>query len=218
MKKLILTLVFLLVAVPAVAGVDTSSTVIKLYKAYASTSGLCTDPVVFLNAENDTTTYPHGYSEVDFDSANNTIGTGTIADGTYNCVIFKMSDFVTFVPVANEGTECVAGTSYTYDVCNRGETIVNPETGATTTCTADNEDTVWAYLSTYSTDTAGLSEAFMPPTAEGDATHGIQLEAAMVVSADLTGTFVFGTAGRVRTYSEGNVCELQQPSFGFSAQ
>lgn len=227
MKKLMLTLAFLLIAVPAAAGVNTASAILKLYKAYASTSGLCTSPVVFFNAESDTTTYPLGYSEVDFASATNTIGTGTIADGTYNCVIFKMSDQVTFVPAANEGTECVAGTSYTMDVCqdfgSGTPSIINPDTGATTTCSNDT-DTIWVYISTYSTNTGGdqNNQAFMPPTAENDSTHGINLTSAMTVSADLTGTFVFGTDGKVATVPHGNegtdICSMEQPTFGFSTQ
>lgn len=227
MKKLILTLAFLLIAAPAMAGVDTASALVKLYKAYASTSGLCTSPVTFFNAEGDAATYPLGYSEVDFASAVNTIGTGTIADGTYNCVIFKISDHVTFVPAANEGTECVAGTSYTIDVCQDwgigAPTITNPDTGATTTCTS-NEDIVWIYLSTYSTNSGGSpdNQSFTPPTANGDSTNGVNLTSAMTVSADLTGTFVFGTAGRVATLPHGpgqtDICNMDQPTFGFSTQ
>lgn len=227
MKKLIFTLAFLLIAAPVMAGVNATSTVVKLYKAYASTSGLCTNPVVFLNAEADTATYPNGYSETDFASANNTVGTGTIADGTYNCVIFKVSDNVTFVPETNEGASCVAGTSYTIDVCRDfgagAASIYNPETGATTTC-SDNEDTVWVYISTYATNTSGnqANNPFTPPTADGDASHGIQFGSAMVVSADLTGTFVFGTDGKIATLPYGpngsNTCDMDQPTFSFSTQ
>lgn len=229
MKKIIFcTLIGLLLAPNAFAGVNTAVATVKLYKAYMSTSGDCSSPVTFFNAETDMANFPNGYAEVDM-VAGPTIGSGTLADGTYQCVIFKMSDRVTFTPSANDGTACVAGTSYTIDVCWSYDgttpiTIQNAETGAQTSCTAASgtEDTVWVYVSTYAAATTGSqnNNAFMPPTSNGDATHGFVLASGQIVfSSNMIGTFVFGTDGIVASLPYGPsgaaVCNMDPPTFGF---
>lgn len=226
MKKFLIVLAILFMSASAMAApVGTSSAIVKVYKAYASTSGLCTNPVTFFDASTDTTTYPNGYSEVNFNDPNNSIGSGSLADGTYNCVIFKMSDSITFVPDADEGTQCVAGVSVTMDVCGvffEGDsmTITNPEDGSTTNCSND-EDILYVYISTYSTSTEGAQDqqAFAPPTSNGDATNGFNLSSPMIVSDNGTGTFTFGTSGKVQTQQMSEAiyrCGMEPPNFGFA--
>ena len=54
-------------------------------------------------------------TEVDF-LARPTLGSGNPPDGTYQCVIIKMSDLIKFTPSATAGL-CTAGTQYTADIC-----------------------------------------------------------------------------------------------------
>lgn len=232
MKKIIFcTLIGLFLTPNVFAGVNTATATVKIYKAYMSANGDCSSPVTFFNAETDTTNYPNGYAEVDM-VAGPTIGSGTLADGTYQCVIFKMSDQVTFTPSANDGTACVAGTPYTIDVCwsHDGTTAVpiqNAETGVQTLCTAASgtEDTVWIYISTYSTATTGsqTNNAFLPPTSNGDATKGFILATGQITfTSNMTGTFVFGTDGVIASLPYGpggtDICNMEPPSFGFRTQ
>jgi len=217
MKKLIIVLALLLIPSMAAAAVGTSSAIVKVYKGYASTSGLCTNPVEFFSVE--------GGVEVNFNDPDNSIGSGSLADGTYNCVIFKMSDSITFIPDADEGAECVAGTSYTLDVCGVFEssdpmTITNPEDGSTADCSSD-EDILYVYISTYSAATEGgqNQQAFTAPTSDGDTTNGFNLSGAMIVSGNGTGTFTFGTVGKVETQQATQTtyrCGMEPPDFGFA--
>ncbi|MBI1909669.1 MAG: hypothetical protein HYS22_05825 [Deltaproteobacteria bacterium] len=219
MKKLIILLSVLMISAPVWAATGTSSATVKMFKAWLSLNGDCSSPVAFINE-------PSGKS---FDFASNpTLGTGSIAAGTYKCFIIKISDNVSFTPSANEGTACVAGTSYTMDVCRdygNGQVpqVTNPDDGSKTTCTS-GEDTIYVYISRFSTAAAGSQDnnAFAPPTQDGDSTNGFKLANDIVVSADLTGTFTFGTDNKVgeqQTGSQGATqCGMEPPDFGFAAQ
>lgn len=238
MKKIILLVAVCLLMSPSVMAqtADTSSATVHLYKAYISANGNCASATAFYDAADDTTNRVadangNYYVNVDMNT-DPTIGSGTLADGTYNCVIFKMSDQNGFVPATDAGSACVAGTTYTIDVCydytggGSPPTTYDPETGATTSCTeaTGTEDVVWVYISTYSTATEGdqFHSAFMPPTASGDSDHGFALGTGTInFTSDMTGTFVFGTAGKVLTREErdGTLrCDMQPPNFGFTAE
>ncbi len=221
MKKQItfiyLFIVTLLMAPQAMAAVDTAEANIKLYQAYFSENEDCSDPILFLDGEEEAL----GYFEVDM-AASPTIGDGSIAEGTYQCVIFKMSDQVTFTPSATEG-DCIAGTEVEMDVCrDYGEestapTVTDAVTGEEATCAdADGtEDTIWVYVSTGSTTTGGDEDhnAFAPPT-DSEPTNGFLLSDEIVISGDITGTFIFGTDDKVSaSFGE---CDMQAPDFGFS--
>lgn len=223
MKRIIyLVPLFLLFSSSAFGGVDPSSLVGKIYKAYMSTNSDCSSPVVIFNAETDTTNYPDGYAEVDF-VANPTIGTGSMADGTYKCVIFKMSDLFTMVPATSDGDQCVAGTSYTYDTCCAGtpQTTQNAETGAQVTC-ADaylTEDTIWVYISTdsvYSTSSGcNTCNGQLPPT-EANPDYGYKLDGQVEVASDITGTLVFNLQGKVVSDTEPvERCASEPPEVSF---
>ena len=126
-----------------------------------------------------------------------------VAEGNYKCVIFKMSDTLTITPSADQGTMCSSGVSTPIGVCQSGLSTKNPETGAITACTS-GEDTVWFYVSTFSTrDTAactgGCTGGFIPPSAADDPNDGYKLDAEVKLVSDITGTFVFDIAGKVRT-------------------
>lgn len=209
--------ILLLVASQAMATVGTSEATIKLYRAYLSENADCSDPVLFLDGEAEEA----GFFEVDMADAP-TIGDGTIAEGTYQCVIFKMSDQVTFTPDATED-DCTAGTQVEMDVCrDYGDgstpTVTDATTGTGTSCNSEDgvEDTIWVYVSTGSTTSEGGDgdhNAFAPPS-DSEPTNGFLLNDEIVISGDITGTFLFGTDDKVS--SSFGECDMQPPDFGFS--
>ncbi|MGZ3687699.1 MAG: hypothetical protein ACXVBW_05335 [Bdellovibrionota bacterium] len=194
----------LLVAASSWAGVDTSSTKLKIYKFAVSASALCTNPVTVFSSTAGTST--------DILQAP-TIGTGTLAKGTYSCVIIEASKLISFVPAANTGTNCVSGTTYSINICSDGTTSKLVD-GTSVSCSggATNDQKVAFYLTTQSTDTIG-THAFSPPTLSTDTSSGIKLSSALTISADASGTFVVDGRGAVR--DTGSVCDFGPPLFSF---
>src|SRR5882672_8945007 len=101
-----LALIAALFAFNAMA-LDASSLKLQVYSVMLSTSPLCSNPVTVFSSPTAT--------EVDFLSTP-MLGSGNPADGTYQCVIIKMSDLIKFKPSSTSGT-CTAGTEYVADVC-----------------------------------------------------------------------------------------------------
>ncbi len=87
---------------------DPSELKIKVYQVSVSLSSDCTSPVTILTSATGV--------ETDF-MASPTLGSGTLADGTYNCVMITMEDVIKFKPLANDGAVCTAGTEYSIDLC-----------------------------------------------------------------------------------------------------
>lgn len=210
--------VFVLVAMVGAAQATTNATSanVTVYKVYFSTDPLCTAP----------------FQTADFGSAGVTVdmvaggafgSVTSVAAGTYKCVIMKMSDQVTFVPQATDGA-CTAGTATTIDVCkdygSGAPTTQDPETGTISTCTGtmstNSTDTIFTYLSTSATTTTGGSSnnPLLPPTSADPAATGFRMNGNVVFSATSTGTFVFGTDGKVDGVTTGS-CDMNPPDFGF---
>lgn len=193
-------------AAKLLAATDPSSLTLKVYKFAVSASADCSSPVTVY----ETTTPEY----VDFlDTI--TIGSGSVADGTYPCVMFEFSDRIKFTPSAT-GTHCVAGEEETLEVC-RSEGAVQFQLidGTIGTCD-DTEQRVAMYISTNSASTGGGdSNAFMPPTSAGDASHGIQLTGAFTVAGASVATFVVDGSEKVEDTSS---CDMQPPDFSFTAE
>ena len=193
---------------PALA-LDASSLKLQVYSVMLSTSPLCTNPyVVFSN------TTP---TEVDFLAAP-TLGTGNPPDGTYNCVVIKMSDIIKFTPSASAGL-CASGTQYAADVCrsdNGGMTQAPDAAGAPTVCNGTDaapvSDPVYLYLTTNSTAGAGGGNTFMQPTSTVSA-NGLNLTAPLVISGTVKSKFVVDATGKVGSDTFG--CGMNPPVFGF---
>jgi hypothetical protein len=97
-----LSILTVLVPCSAWAGVNPTSVLINLYSASVSVSADCSKPRVVFKSE----------VPIQVDFANNpTLGGGSLADGTYRCIILRISDVVSFVPETTSGA-CVAGTTY----------------------------------------------------------------------------------------------------------
>lgn len=208
-------------------GLSASSIKMKVYKMAVSTSYLCTNLITVLDNGNTPT-------EVDFLS-NPSLGSGTLADGTYACVVIEVSDNIKFMPSTDSTSmHCLAASEYTLDVCrgDNGGGSSKLISGATTNCTgttaANNTsygtpgaDRVALYISTGSTSVSG-TDAFNPPTSASDATHGLKLAAPLIISGTSSGKFVVNPAGQVCDSanacggSGGTTCEMGPPAFSFS--
>jgi hypothetical protein len=89
------------------ANTSASSLKINIYQVSVSTSVDCSNPITILSSVAGT--------ETDFMS-NPVIGTGTVPDGTYPCLMITMDDVIKYTPLANDGA-CTAGVEETADLC-----------------------------------------------------------------------------------------------------
>jgi hypothetical protein len=206
MKKLILSLC--LISSSAFAGGDPASLKLKVLAVYASLSAQCTNPIqVFLNNSGD---------YVDF-LRSPTLGGGDLPDGTYNCLIIKMSDLIKHTPLVTNST-CIAGTEYTAGVCHAGQFADDIAGGiGNITCHGDGtstgsvEDNVYMYLTTDAAASTG-NNAFNHPVTPGDG-KGIKLGAPLVISSTSRAKFVVNATGKVTP--GGGDCGMNPPTFTF---
>ena len=214
MKKLTLLCLSLgMVSVPALAGGDSgspggdpSSLRVNVYAVYASLSAQCTNPTQIF--QNDAGGF------VDF-LTNPTLGDGDLADGTYNCVIIKMSSIIKHTPLTT-ATSCVAGTEYTGGVCNASDSATDLD-NVPIACAGDGSNggsvdtTVYMYLTTDGAASQG-DRAFVHPVTPGDG-NGIHLGSPLVISSTSRAKFVVNANGKV--VAGGGECGINPPVFDF---
>ena len=70
-----------------------------------STSGDCSNPVIVYDSGNTLA----NISYVDLSSNPNLFSEASVANGTYNCVIWEVSDHVKFKPATSDGSSCGVG-------------------------------------------------------------------------------------------------------------
>lgn len=195
--------------------VNPSEVLITVYSIGISTNADCSDPKIVLG---------DGVTPVEYNFLNTpSLGSNSIAGGTYNCVVLKMSDVIKFKPATSTGS-CTAGTQYTIDVCRAGSGNYTPLTvsgstgsyGTNAACTGTStvpvDDKVTLFLSTHSTNNgAGAGNTFVQPLTAG--TDGYTLNGAFVVSSGQSGTFIVNFNNKI---AGGNpTCDLDAPVFGF---
>jgi hypothetical protein len=190
---------------------DPSKILVTIYGVAVSTSTDCSNPVVLFDS-------PNGI-DADFLS-NPVLGGGNIPDGTYPCVMINMSDVVRFVPKTSDGLNCVAGQTYSIDICRsdngcsfdvrQGTTFSTNNTGHGTNTSASS-DIVTMFLTT--TAAANGSDNFRKPASTSDTTRGIPLGSPFVVSGSSAGKFVVNATNQVS--SNGGLCGLDAPAFSF---
>jgi hypothetical protein len=209
MKSLKLFLLGAALASSSAFALDASSLKLQVYSVMLSTSPLCTSPVSVFSSATPT--------EVDF-LASPPLGSGNPPDGTYNCVIIKMSDLIKFTPSASAGL-CTAGTQYTADVCrsdNGGMTKAPDAAGAPTVCTGTDaapvSDPVYLYLTTNASAGSGGGNTFIQPTSTAS-TDGLNLTAPLVIAGNARSKFVVNATGKVG--SDSVSCGMNPPVFGF---
>lgn len=179
---------------------------LKIYKVAISSSPLCTNPITVLSEEGPTYT--------DF-LTSPSIGSGSVADGNYPCVIIEFSDNIQFTSSTSTGN-CATATTYTSDVCGASFggafTLLDGTTG---TCGA-TEQRVAMYLSTASTGGSGSANAFLAPTSIGDTARGFNLGAALIVSGSSSAKFIVNASNKIDGADESGLCAMQAPAFSFS--
>ncbi len=187
-----------------------SSLKLSVYSVMVSTSPFCTSPITIFNNAAPTL--------LDFITKPTLGSSGSPTnppDGTYNCVIIKMSDNIVFTPVAAAGASCAAGTQYTTDVCTNTSSMTVPNSGVTTACTGTgtvaSADIVYMYLTTNANASTG-SNAFLQP-ANVASTNGIKIANPLVVSGNASSKFIVNTANKVGT--GGGACGINAPVFDF---
>ncbi len=196
-----------LLAASSAMALDASSLKLQVFSVMLSTSPLCTSPVTVFSSVAPT--------EVNFLSTP-TLGGGNPPDGTYECVIIKMSDLIKFTP-SSSGGSCAAGVEYTADVCrtDNGGMTQAPDTGASTLCTgtdpAPASDAVHLYLTTNSTAGTG-GQTFLQPTSTSS-TNGLNLTAPLVISGAASSKFIVNATGKVSGVDI--TCGMNPPVFGF---
>jgi len=212
MKRIPFIFIGLVMLAAQAFALDASSLKLQVYSVMISTSSLCTSPTTIFNNAVPT--------EVDFlvTPVLGSSGSPSIpADGTYNCVIIKMSDNIKFKPSTTSGS-CTAGTEYTADVCrtdNSGSTRAPDAGGAATACTGNattaSPDPVYLYLTTNVTAGTG-GNTFLQPTSTVS-TNGINLTSPLVVAGTTASRFSVNATGKVD--GSGVTCGMNPPVFGF---
>lgn len=215
MKYFLFTSVLSLAHLAGAFAVQTPSYVNTTMYAFAvSKNADCSEPIVVFES-------PQGVP-VDM-TQSPTIGGGSVPDGTYPCVIMKMSDQIKF-KVPNTELGCQANTEYTINICNtNGGSGYQPMTisggtatfGSTTACRGTfsqtgtaYEDIVPIFMSTISPSSG--SDTFMRPTST---TYGIQLTNPLVISGSKAVKFIMNFNNAVTGSASG--CDCNAPTFGF---
>lgn len=192
------------------SGINPESVHIKVRKVAVSANEDCSSPTTIFSTDSP--------EYVDM-SGSPSIGSGTLANGTYPCVMIEMSDQIRFVPEeTSDSGNCVANTTHTVDVCKDnggGAPSFELIDGTTGTCSTadDTEDFVALFLSTLSTATTGDTGNPFVPATSSDATNGFKLNGSFTVSGDVSSTFTVDFVGKVE--DSGSDCDVQPPEFGF---
>ena len=194
---------------------------LSIYQFAVSESEDCSNPTVVID---------NGDTPAEFDMLSSPeIGTGTIPDGTYPCVVLVMAPSLSVTPATTEGS-CTAGQAISQNVCSgggdsEGQTI-NLD-GELVGC-GESTDKAYLYLSTGSTLTNAVQNtdacdwenpracsSWEPPTAE-DSNLGVPLRAALVVSGTEIGVFKLGDLAVGEEGDENDPsCGMGRPTFTF---
>jgi hypothetical protein len=209
MSRLVVVIGLLMAAGPSFAnvtgGVDPSYVRVKVYEIRVAESADCSGGItVFRNAAPDYLDMVH----------NPTLGSGAIPNGTYNCVMMQMSDFIHFTPSTTSGAwshgVCNVGTDGAADV-GHDENAVNPDGSSFPLGAKGTESRVWLYIRTGATiNNGGNQNAFVP-------TGGIPLVSPLVVHGDGTHTMVFDFSGAVGEEMDNGswACDCDAPTLAF---
>ena len=190
-------------------GFTPTSLKLKIYKFAVSTSPYCTNLITVVD---------NGNSPVDVEFVGGAnLGSGTLVDGTYPCVVIEMSDNVKFIPNGSSTSgNCVSAAESIIDICrtdNGGtSTLID---GTTVTCTGTDPNTpianrVAMYLSTVS---SGGGDTFEAPTLLST-THGLLLGSSLVVSGASVGQFRMNADNQIQ--DDGVACGMNAPAFSFT--
>jgi hypothetical protein len=116
-----------------------SSIKVKVFEMRASANSDCSNPVAIFKTDNPT--------PVDL-MTNPVLGSGALPNGTYQCLMFHISDILTVVPQSDDGTSCKANMEYPLDIfTDLHENLSATPEGVTILAHPGVEDDPWIYLS-----------------------------------------------------------------------
>lgn len=121
--KLIIPILLLTVFNTALAVTSPTSLKLHIYQVAVALSNDCSSPQVIFSSTTG--------AERDFISSP-VLGSGSLANGTYNCVMITMNDVIKFTPSANDGATCTGGTEYAIDLCRTTASSGNEPVWSTT--------------------------------------------------------------------------------------
>lgn len=207
MKRFPLLMISLLLSTSLFAVTNPTELNLKIYQISVALNVDCSDPQLIFQST----------AGVTKDLiADPTLGSGTLADGTYNCVMITMDDVISYKPLANDGVNCVAGTTYAIDLCRTPETtdLLTGTTFTTPTCAGTDQSTTAGGLANKVTlylrsGVSGLLSSWM----KTNANDGIPLTAPFVVNGTETGIFYIDATNQIQ--DNGSQCEMDAPVFGF---
>ena len=204
MKKLFILTMMILMSKTFAANDNISPSYlnIKFYKLAVSTSPYCTNLQTIIE-DSDGETF-------DFLS-NPTLGSGTVANGTYPCVVIEMSDIINFAPDQNsDSSNCAVGVNESEEICQRPEDSFQLIDGTNGSCVQGQEQRIALYLSTASTTTGGdaTESAFLPPT-PSNSLRGLNLGGALVVGSGISAKFIVNAIEKIE--DRDNECKFSEP-------
>ncbi len=175
-----------------------ASTKVRIFEMRASLNSDCTNPVTVFTTPSPT--------EVDLVS-NPTFGSGSIPNGVYHCLMFRIDDMITVVPQANDGA-CTAGVPVTMDVFSdpANDVSITPE-GVTINATPNAENDPWVYFSDSSL--SSTSNNCFEPNTSGCACSGPCSLTPLTLNSDRAFQLVINLDNRIDG-SSGN-CKLLLP-------
>jgi hypothetical protein len=188
---------------PVPGAVDPGFVKVKVYEIRVSPNTDCTNGIVVARYASPTL----------FDMVNNpTLGSGTISNGTYRCVMLRMTNYIHFTPSATDPSwthsVCIPGSDYETNVA-RNITAVDPDGTIHTLGAGDPETPIWLYIRS-NAPTTNDTNSFSP-------VGGIPLTSPLVVNGDGAHTMVFDFSHRVGEGQDNGVwsCGCEAPTLGF---
>lgn len=179
----------------------------KVSAMYMSRSPYCTSPVLVFSKSS-----VLAYDVFGFPTLGVLDNQDRNYDGSYDCVIFKMSEQFFFRANILEGI-CSMNNTHSTDVCTATYTTTGID-GLTTNCTSSSDETIYVYLSTASNSNNPdvATQPFSPPT-PGDLTRGVKLNSPFVINGNVSGRLIIDASNRIN--NTGGSCNLSMPKFSF---
>jgi hypothetical protein len=192
----------------SLAVLDPSNLNAKIYAMYVSVSPYCTSPKLIFS--NSLSTF---YDVFGFPTLSVTDNKDHDYDGSYSCLIFKLSERITFRPNISGGETCLFTEQYTQDFCPLGVQTVGVD-GTPISCSNSGDETVYLYLSTVSNtnNPALITQPFLPPTIS-DTSRGIKLDTVFTILGPTGGRLIIDGTSRIT--ADGGSCSIGWPNISF---
>jgi hypothetical protein len=198
-----------LAAPPARAHTDPASVAMTLYRLAVSRSELCTEPIVVFDSSEKAREAALAEEPV--------LGSGTVPNGVYPCVIVELSDRVRVRPKpSDEGTVCDPGKEYEVDICGPGWKLRSRRLDGSEVDCDPSPQRIAVYFSTASSlaSNRGLGmggfDFYRPPESKEDK-KGIRLEKPIRLGRD--GTALLAIDLRNRIAGDSGTCIADPPEF-----